>query len=175
MQMVDARSKGIITSTLRALDTMNYILYYSSQGSTLQVGTFCHILRCFKYGKISKIGWRYSQWFCNYKFAPFIWADIFLSYFGANVLRVCIYKFAYRWLYNKVILLIITVQIYQGENLAKILIPGSPKTHRNFNWSLELPSRWSTWLFGLPKIGWKAQQSPRSVFWTIPSIKKSWA
>lgn len=116
-----------------------------------------------------------TLWGCNYKVAPFRWADIFLSYFGANVLRVCIYKFAYRWLYNKVILLIITVQIYQGENLAKILIPGSPKTHRNFNWSLELPSRWSTWLFGLPKIGWKAQQSPRSVFWTIPSIKKSWA
>ena len=63
MQMVDARSKGIITSTLRALDTMNYILYYSSQVPTLQVRTFCHILRCLKNGKISKIGLRYSQRF----------------------------------------------------------------------------------------------------------------
>ena len=112
-----------------------------------------------------------TLWGCNYKFAPFIWADIFLSYFGANVLRVCIYKFAYRWLYNKVILLIITVQIYQGENLAKILIPAHLKLTEILTDLLELPSRWSTWLFGLPKIGWKAQQSPRSVFWTIPSIK----
>ena len=68
-----------------------------------------------------------TLWGCNYKVAPFRWADIFLCYFGANVLRVCIYKFAYRWLYNKVILLIITVQIYQGENLAKILIPAHLK------------------------------------------------
>ena len=114
-----------------------------------------------------------TLWGCNYKFAPFIWADIFLSYFGANVLRVCIYKFAYRWVYNKVILLIITVQIYQGENLAKILIPAHLKLTEI------LTDLWNyhhgDLLDFLDCLRLAERQSLRSVFWTIPSIKKSWA